>query len=265
MRAWKVEDRPIVLAHRGGANEVPENSRLAFQVMVERGHTYIETDVHPSSDGQLVIIHDPVLDRTLDGSGFVSAHTWDELAQMKDKSGEPPMRLEEALEEFPEATLNVDIKTNEGVAPAVKLLRDGAYDDRVLLASFNESRLSKLRRALPNIRTSLGISAIARLLLASKLPEGRRKRGLLRLVPGPGQGADCAQVPLMFKRIGVIDPAFIETANSIGLQVHAWTINEVKDMSALLDMGIQGLITDEPTRAKELIDARFPRDNAPAR
>lgn len=257
MRDWEFDGRPIVLAHRAGALEAPENSREAFALMDELGHKYIETDVHATSDGQLVILHDPILDRTTSGSGFVNNASWDEISNLEDESGQAPMRLIDALEEFPDLCFNVDIKTNSAADPAIELFSDGRYKDRVLLASFSEKRMRKLRRALPQMSTSLGTAAIGKLVVASKSTKSLRKQ-ILRSVPGPRQNVVCAQIPMAFKLIGVFTEDFVDVCEEHGLYVHVWTINEVFDMSNVLNKGGHGIITDAPSLAQELIDSRYP-------
>lgn len=255
MRAWEYLDRPIVLSHRGGALEFPENSREAFTAMSDAGLRYIETDVQASRDGELVIMHDPFLNRTTDGSGRVCDVDWCDIKNLSDESGQRPVLLREVLDEFPEITFNVDIKGDDGVQPAISLLQDGTYNDRVLLAAFSEKRLRQLRAALPNIATSLGTSAIARLVAATKLGTSARSR-LLSTVPGPDQGAVCAQVPLFFRRMSVFNEDFVQVADDHGLDVHVWTLNEVKDMDEALARGARGIVTDRPSLATELISSR---------
>lgn len=256
MRAWEYIDRPIVLSHRGGADEFPENSREAFSAMSDMGLRYIETDVQASADGELVIMHDPFLNRTTDGSGRVSSFDWADIKQLVDGSGKRPMLLREVLDDFPEITLNVDIKGDDGVLPAINLLKSGAYDDRILLASFSEKRLRALRAALPNIATSLGTSAIAKLVMAGHAGSSLRRQ-LLKGVPGPAQGAVCAQVPMFFKNLPVLSDDFVEVATTHGLDVHVWTINELMDMDRVLSFGARGIITDRPSLAMELVTTRF--------
>lgn len=255
MRAWEYLDHPIVLSHRGGALEFPENSREAFAAMSDAGLRYIETDVQATRDGELVIMHDPFLNRTTDGSGRVCDADWCDIQELSDESGKRPVLLREVLEDFPEITFNVDIKGNNGVEPAIKLLRSGEFSDRVLLAAFSEKRLVRLRAALPGISTSLGISAISRLVAATKVSSSVRKQ-ILRTVPGPAHGAVCAQVPLLFRRIPVFSEAFVEVALDHGLDTHVWTLNEVKDMDEVLARGARGIVTDRPTLATELISSR---------
>ena len=260
MRSWESSDAPIVLAHRGGADEHPENSIEAFQAMVDKGFTYIETDTHATADGKLVIIHDPLLDRTTDGSGPISMKTWDEVIKVRDQSGRRPMLLEEALELFPDVDFNVDIKVDSAVEPIIKLMKSGDYLDRVLLASFSEKRLRRIRRAVPGVASSLGTAAIIQVVLASRASAPRRRR-LLSQVPGPALGVVCAQLPEKFRGIPILDQRLIDMVHEMGLAVHVWTINEAMDMARLLEMGIDGLVTDRPTLAREVIASHLRRKN----
>lgn len=256
MRSWESTDRPIVLAHRGGADEYPENSVAAFEGMRSQGFTYIETDAHATADGVLVLLHDPLLDRTTNGSGPVSLHDWSEVRELKDESGNSPMTLERALTEFPDLDFNVDIKANSGLVPMVKLLKSGKYHDRILLASFSEKRLRRVRKLVPGISTSMGTAAIVRLVLASRAPK-KLRRHFMKAVPGPERGAVCVQIPMKFRGLCIVTQDLVDLAHERGLAVHVWTVNEVKDMIELLDLGVDGIVTDRPTLARNLIDSRF--------
>lgn len=256
VRLWKIGGRPVVLAHRGGGNEVPENSIEAFRTMRDRGFNYIETDCHATADGIAVVFHDPILDRVTDASGRISDWAWDDLRHVKDQSENRIVRLDELLEEFPEIVFNLDAKHNRAVKPMIETIRRADALDRVSLASFSEARLVYMRRKLPGVRSSLGTLAIARLVIAAKAPKGVRT-AMIRGLPGPKRGVEAVQVPEAFKTIHVVDEAFIALAHSRGLAVHVWTVNERDDMEKLLNLGIDGLITDEPTLAREVIDQRF--------
>lgn len=259
MSVWECTGKPIVLAHRGGPGKHPENSIDAFEAMVDKGFTYIETDTHATADGELVLIHDPLLDRTTDGSGPISMKTWDEVKTVHDQSGRRPLLLREALERFPALDFNVDIKADSAVAPIIELVKSGGYHDRVLLASFSEKRLRAVRKALPGVATSVGAAAVSALVLARHAP-ARMRRHLLSQVPGTAQGVACAQLPEVFRGVRILDERLVEVTHSLGLAVHVWTVNEAMDMARLLDIGVDGLITDRPTLAREVIETRHGRE-----
>lgn len=255
MKSWERTDRPIILAHRGGADEYPENSIEAFEAMRDLGFTYIETDVHVTSDGQLVLIHDPDLDRTTNGSGEIRDHTWEEVSRLVDQSGRRPMLLREALEAFPDIDFNVDLKADSTVGPVIELLNSGDCLDSVLIASFSEKRLRAVRRAVPGVVTSVGTSAVIRLVLASRAPEALR-RCILSRFPGRDDGVACVQMPETYHGITILDENVVDIVHGMGLALHVWTINEAMDMSRLLDLGVDGLVTDRPRLAREVIALR---------
>lgn len=261
MRSWERTDRPIVLAHRGGADEYPENSVEAFEGMQSQGFNYIETDAHSTADGVLVLIHDPLLDRTTNGSGPISLKDWADVKELHDESGNTPMKLEDALEQFPNIDFNIDIKANSALDPMVRLLRSGRYNDRVLIASFSEKRLRRIRKHVPGIATSMGTAAVTRLFLASKAPKKLLKT-LMRGVPGPRNGAVCVQIPTSFRGIPILSKDLVDLAHEHGIAVHVWTINEVKDMIEILDMGVDGIITDRPNLARNLLNTRYGEQDA---
>ncbi|MDV6238071.1 glycerophosphodiester phosphodiesterase family protein [Trueperella bernardiae] len=247
-RMWEIGE-PVILAHRGGGDEHPENTIVAFEAMRDQGFRYVETDCHVTADGTAVIIHDPILDRLTDASGAVSSWTWKDLRHVRDHSGNPLVRLDDLLEEFPDLIFNLDAKNNATVPAMVAAIRRQNAAHRVSLASFSEVRLAWMRRRLPGVRSSMGTSAIARLVVAAKGP-----RALAYRLPGPERGVECVQVPELFKTIQVVDEKFIALAHARGLAVHVWTVNDADDMRRALELGVDGLITDRPTLARSVID-----------
>lgn len=253
MRSWERTGRPIILAHRGGADEYPENSLESFEKMRDLGFTYIETDTHATADGELVIIHDPTLERTTDGMGPISEKTWSEVEQLTDRSGRRPMLLHEALDLFPELDFNVDLKSDATVEPMIELMQGGDLLDRVLVASFDEKRLKAVRRAIPGVATSVGTSAVVALVLAARSP--RRLRDLLAgrvAATGPA----CVQMPETYHGVRILDERLVDLVHEMGAALHVWTVNEAMDMSRLLDLGVDGLVTDRPSLAREVIELR---------
>lgn len=257
-RLWKIGEMPVVLAHRGGGNEVPENSIEAFHTMRDSGFRYIETDCHATSDGAVVVFHDPILDRVTEATGKISDWTWNDLQEVKDHSGNRIVLLDELLEEFPDLVFNLDAKHNGVARPMTQTIKRHNALERVSLASFSETRLAYMRRKVPGVRSSMGTSAIARLVAAATGPKTLRRAALYRL-PGPERGVEAVQVPEFFKNVEIINDVFIGLAHSRGLAVHVWTVNEEADMVKLLDLGVDGVITDEPTLATNVIEEKFGR------
>lgn len=239
---------PIVVAHRGGAGECPENTAEAFLTMGERGFRYLETDARATLDGVAVLSHDATLDRAVGVGGKVRGYTWRELARVRGREGRPAvMRVDEAFEKYPDAVFNIDAKSDDVAAPLARAIREAGAQSRVCVASFSERRLQRLRGELPGTASSLGIGAIARIVAASRARKGAARRRLLKGLPE----AQVAQVPLSFRGVPVLTERFVASAHEAGIAVHAWTIDDVDVAARLLDMGVDGIITDVPTAMYE--------------
>ncbi|MDO4887496.1 MAG: glycerophosphodiester phosphodiesterase family protein [Actinomycetaceae bacterium] len=247
--------QPVILAHRGGGREQPENSIDAFIAVRDAGFGHVETDVHATSDGIAVFFHDDRLDRTTDGKGRVSSYTWRELQRVRDTSGNRIVRVDEALDACPGLVFNIDAKSNGAVEPLVRAVRSTSAGQRVCIASFSERRLRCLRSLMPAVASSLGTGAVARIVAASRLPARPRQR-VMASVPGPERGVQAVQVPLRSAGLPVLTPGFVEAAHARGLAVHAWTIDDVELAERLMGMGVDGIVTDVPTAMREHLAAR---------
>jgi glycerophosphoryl diester phosphodiesterase len=262
---------PRAFAHRGwhtGDLAGLENTMAAFSRAVDEGYRYLETDVHVTSDGRLVAFHDFRLDRVTDGAGLIGAQTWDRVRTARIGGREPIPLMAEVLEAFPDARINIDPKSDAAVGPLLDLLQEAAATDRVCVGAFSDRRLAGIRRAAgPSLATSLGPRQVFRMVSASHWrrvrpfprwhgdPAGRRRPAPSR----PGRslpGVVAAQVPLRFGRVRVITPAFIAAAHAGGLEVHAWTIDDPAEMTRLLDLGVDGIMTDRPDRLREVLQRR---------
>ena len=244
---------PLVIAHRGGGDEAPENSFTAFSAMRDLGVRYIETDAHVTADGVVVLNHDDTIDRTYDGEGAISELTYEEILQYRNGAGESMPRLVDALEDFPDLFWNIDAKSDEVVGPLLDVLTEHDAFGRVLLASFSEKRLSRIRACEePELTTSLGVPAVVRLMLASETVSAAETWR----VDGPHQHVRAVQVPEKAKGIRVVNPRFVATAHTAGLAVHVWTVNDPDAMVRLLDWRVDGLVTDRPTMLREILKAR---------
>ncbi len=227
---------PLGFAHRGGAAAGDENTVAAFGRAVALGYRYLETDTHATADGVAVVFHDATLDRVLGRAGKVAELRYADLASIRD-GGEPVVpRLDELLAAWPQVRFNVDVKADSAVVPAVEAARRAGTPERVLLASFSDRRLVRLRRLLgPEWATSLGARAVARLFAASRIGRGARRAVA---------GAAAAQVPVRAGRLRVVDAKFVRYAHALGIHVHVWTIDEAGPMEDLLDLGVDGIMTD---------------------
>ncbi|MEV7252566.1 glycerophosphodiester phosphodiesterase [Streptomyces cyaneofuscatus] len=237
---------PLAFAHRGGAADGVENTAAAFRRAATAGYRYFETDVHSTADGRLVAFHDPTLDRVTDATGRISALPWSEVRRAKVGGTEPLPLFEELLEEFPEARWNVDVKAEPALEPLLELIRRTDAWDRVCVGSFSEARVARAHRlAGPRLATSYGVRGVLGLRL--------RSYG----IPAPLRtGAVCAQVPERQGGIPVVDARFVRTAHALGLQVHVWTVNEPERMAALLDLGVDGIMTDHIETLRTVLSER---------
>ncbi|PID97865.1 MAG: glycerophosphodiester phosphodiesterase [Actinobacteria bacterium] len=244
---------PIIFAHRGGAEEAAENSMAAFDRMRQLGIRHIETDAHVTADGHVVLHHDETVDRTYDGEGKVSELNWRDLMHMRNSAGERMPLLEEVLEAHPDLWFNIDAKSDAVVEPLLKVLHRNQALGRVMLASFSESRLRKIR-ALEHgkVSTSLGTSAVARLVAAVHTGSNPATWH----VPGPRQGVRAVQVPHFSGPLAIVNRRFVAAAHALGLAVHVWTVNDAAEMQELIDLRVDGLVTDRPTLARGLLLAR---------
>ena len=245
--------RPLAFAHRGGAATGDENTAGAFERAVTMGYRYIETDVHATADHVPVVIHDAGLDRVAGQNTRVADLTWADLCTVRVGGASLVPRLDEMLDAWPQIRFNIDVKSDTVVEPAVTAVRGTGAEDRVLLASFSDARLARARAlAGTRIATSLGMGSVARLRIAATVG--------LPLRPPPSVAA--AQIPVRHGRITVLTPRFVAYLHRLGLAVHVWTIDDPAEMERLLDMGVDGIMTD---RIEVLRDVYAARGHWPAR
>jgi glycerophosphoryl diester phosphodiesterase len=250
------DDQPLVVAHRGASAYAPENTLAAVDEAAELGISWVENDVQRTKDGELVVLHDPVLDRVSDRTGAVADLPWREVAAARIAGTEPVPRLADVLGAWPDVRLIVDPKSDRAVDPLVEVLRGTAAVDRVCVGSFSTRRLARVRAALgPRLATSMGPSEVRRLRLAAwrLLPRRAVPRG-----DGRRLGPVCVQVPVRSERarIPLAEPGLIGTAPALGLPVHVWTINDRAEMGRLLDAGVDGLISDDLLTLAEVLRER---------
>ncbi len=255
---------PIAFAHRGGGpltgNEAVgteavslemvglENSMVAFQAAVDLGYRYVETDVHATRDGVVVAFHDSTLDRMTGSPGVIRNLTYDDLRHTRIGGREPIPTLDELLTSWPHLRLNIDAKAATAVAPlAAAIVRHRAWD-RVCVASFSPRHLRALRRLLgPRVATAYSSIGVAGLRL---LPAHRLRTLAL------GSFAQAAQVPVRHRLLDIVTPAFIDRAHQLGKQVHVWTIDDPAEITRLLDMGVDAIISDRIDLLREVFSAR---------
>ncbi|MET8563026.1 glycerophosphodiester phosphodiesterase [Streptomyces flaveolus] len=237
---------PIAFAHRGGAAAGLENTVAQFRRAVELGYRYIETDVHATADGRLVAFHDATLDRVTDGAGRIADLPWADVRHARVGGREPVPLFEELLETFPEVRWNVDVKAEPALLPLLELIERTDAWDRVCVGSFSEARVLRAQRlAGPRLATSFGTRGVLSLRLRSwGLPAAVRR------------SAVAAQVPEARSGVPVVDHRFVRAAHARGLQVHVWTINEPERMHRLLDLGVDGIMTDHIDTLRKVMEDR---------
>lgn len=247
-------DGPIAFAHRGGAAGGLENSLTAFGQAVAMGYRYLETDVHATSDGVLLAFHDRTLDRVTDRRGRIARLPYAQVRRARIGGTEPIPLLEDVLQAWPQVRVNVDVKEVGAIGPLVEVIRRTGALDRVCVASFSERRLAATRRALgPRLCTALGPAAVARLWAAS----GRRlAASYLLAYPHWAAEVPCVQVPEQVGRLTLVTAKLVDLAHGHGQRVHVWTVDDAAQMHRLLDLGVDGIMTDEIATLRHVLLAR---------
>jgi glycerophosphoryl diester phosphodiesterase len=264
--AEKIQRRPLVMAHRGGAGLWPENTMHSFERAVDLGVDVLETEIQGTADNILVLMHDSTVDRTTNGSGPISSFTLEELKTLDagynwstDGGQTFPFRgsgitvptLEELCTALPTVRINIDIKQEKPslVASLCKTIRTFDMVDKVMVASFSSKVLKAFRRGCPEVTTSAGTGEVALFFLMNLVFLG----GFYR------SGFQAFQIPEHSSGLRVLTKRFVKTAHDLNLAVHVWTINETMDMQRLLELGVDGIITDYPDRLISLL--REPGDD----
>ncbi|MCU1538663.1 MAG: Glycerophosphodiester phosphodiesterase [Humibacillus sp.] len=254
---------PVALAHRGGALYGPnvglENTMTAFTNAVSLGYTHLETDVHLTRDGRLVAFHDSRLDRVSDRVGRLRDLSWSEVSEARLGGGpghagaagtERPPLLEEVVDAFDDVCFNVDLKA-PGTARALwRLIEERGLHDRLCVGSFHQRHLSQFRSlSRGRVATASGVAGTALLRLSpSWLTALLRTPADVLQVPG--------FVPFRGRRIMLVTEGFVADAHQHDKQVHVWTVDDPAEMHRLLDLGVDGLVSDRIDVLKEVLLAR---------
>ncbi len=223
----------------------PENTERAFRHAIELGFTHIETDVHVTRDGVAIAFHDDRLDRVTDAAGVIAELPWSEVRRARVGGTEPIMRLDELFEVFPTAHINLDPKHDAAVEPLAETILQTDATDRVMVGSFSDRRIDRVRSL---VGRGLAVSAGPRRTLALLA----RSRGL-RL---PVAQVHAAQVPVAVRGVTIVTSRFVSHLHDRGVHVHVWTINEADEMHRLLDLGVDGIMTDQPERLRTVLSDR---------
>jgi len=242
-----LDHRFVAMAHRGGwltpSDAKRENTAYAFRRAVELGYGYLETDVHTTADGVLLAFHDDVLDRVTDATGALGAWSWADLAGVRIAGIDPIPRFADLLEEFPTTRFNIDLKDAGSVQPLAEALKRLHAEDRVCVGSFSGPRLKAFRRLLPDVLTATTPRAVVWATHAF---------GLRRLIVDTGAALQIPQrdpgAPLKLVRRDVV-----RLSHATGRVVHVWTVNEEAEMHELIDLGVDGLVSDDITMLKRVL------------
>jgi glycerophosphoryl diester phosphodiesterase len=255
------DHHPLVFAHQGGENLWPSNTLYAFKNAAQMGADVLDTDMHMTRDGVLVLMHDATVDRTTDGTGAIRDLTLAELKKLDagyrfttDEGQTYPFRgqgltvpaLEEVFQAFPDKRFGIEIKQTDPQAAAERfcaIIRQYGMQDRVLVSSFRQENMDAFRKQCPEVATSATLGEVVPFYLLAKL-------GLTgALTPG----YNSLQVPEAYYGLRILTPQFVAAAHRRGLAVQPWTIDETADMERILALGVDGINTDNPDRLLPLV------------
>lgn len=242
---------PIPFAHRGGASIAGtslENSLAAFAGAVELGYRYLETDVVATADGVLLTFHDRTLNRLTGHPGRIARMSYSDVQRARIGGAEPIATLEDVLGAWPHVRVNVDVKEPSAIKPLIDVVRRTNALDRICVASFSERRIAAVRRALgPALCTSFGPRRVALLRAAAT-------HRLVHLIAP--RRVPCIQIPERLGGLRILTPGLLDLAHRNGQRVHVWTINRGEDMHRLLDLGVDGLVSDNIETLREVLISR---------
>ena len=238
-------DNPVAIAHRGGSYLGSENTMEAFENAINMGFKFLETDIQITRDKKLIAFHDNTLNRVTDHKGYIINKTWNELKKTKVAGKFNIPLLSDIFYNWPEINLNIDPKNNASISTLIEFLKENNFFDRVCIGSFSGKRLETLRKIFgSSLCTSAGPLEVLKLKLSSL---NLRKFKI---------DANCVQVPLKYFEIKIIDRNFINYCHELNLKVHVWTINEIKEMEELLDLGVDGIMSDNLEGLKTVLTKR---------
>ncbi|WP_375482798.1 glycerophosphodiester phosphodiesterase family protein [uncultured Jatrophihabitans sp.] len=237
-------DGPVAFAHRGFAVAGGENSMAAFQAAVDLGYRFLETDVRVTADGVALAFHDATLDRVTDAHGRIDRLPWSAVRRARIGGTEPIPLLSDVLATWPDVCLNLDVKSGPGVAATAAAVRATGALPRVCVGAFSARRVHAVRRLLgPRLVTGLAPHEA----LGLRAARGRVAAGLR---------GRCAQVPPRLGPVTLVDRSYLAAAHRLGVRVHVWTVNDRAEMTRLLDLGVDGVMTDRADVLRNVLRER---------
>jgi len=243
------------IAHRGGKRVAPEETIPAYQDAVAVGVDVLEMDLHATSDGVIVLMHDSDVERTTDGEGAIKEMTFAELRELDagydfttDGGETYPYRgqgvvvpsLEEVLDAYGDLYFIMELKqASPSIVDAVlELLERKGVTERVILASATDGTIEEVREKKPEVFTSLALGEMITLITME--PEDLENYSPpARFLHPPSES---------------VEPEFMELARRFDFKVHAWTVNDRETMERLINLGVEGIMTDDPAGLEEVID-----------
>ena len=234
------KDLFIGLSHRGNSKKFIENSFEAFNSVIQMGYKYIETDLRMTLDKKVIAFHDPDLKRLFNLDLQVKDLTFNEIANLFKEKNCNLLTLKDALRKFPRIYFNIDLKVEEVIQDCIKVVADLNAFDRVCFASFHSSRTRKVLRHNQNTIVSMGMKDVAFFKFFKRFDKN------IKII----------QIPLKWKGIKILTKNLIKKANKYNLLVHVWTINDRKTINNLIDLGVNGIVTDEPELLMEIMKER---------
>jgi glycerophosphoryl diester phosphodiesterase len=237
--------RPTAFAHRGGSLEADENTWPAFEHAVALGYTHVELDVHLTRDGVVVVHHDDTAERVFSDPRAIAEMTWDEVQTLRARGGGTVPRLDELLASFPRLHVNIELKTDTGSEALAEVIRRADALPRICVGSFEPARTQRMRQLLgEGLCWSPAHKGVAALFAAGW--------GLPFAVPD----FPVVQVPLFWKGVPVVTRRFVKAAHQRGILVQVWTVDDGAEMKRLIDLGVDGIMTDRPTLLREVLQRR---------
>jgi glycerophosphoryl diester phosphodiesterase len=259
--------RPLVIAHRGGGGQFPENTLYAFNESAKLGVDVLELDVHETSDGAVVVLHDRKVDRTTDGTGEIRSMTFADARKLDaafrfstDGGATHPLRgkgiviptLAEVFDAHPNHRFNIEMKPESETLPGAvcELIRARSLLARVIVAAGSRDNLDRFRAACPETATSGSFSEITRFVVYEKLGLGRSF----------SPGFNAVQTPVRARSVEIVTAGHLKATRELNLHVHVWTVNDPEEMKRLIDLGVDGVMTDFPEKLLKVAGAGTVRD-----